>query len=66
MNNMTLVQLIELNRRAAGYPPSHVRLPETTPKAAKKVDESEMIALLHKWKTQMLTQVEKGGGASGN
>lgn len=62
MNNMSLVQLIEWNRRAAGYPPSHVRLPDTRRKTINKIDESEILALLQKWKTQM----EKGEMKSGD
>ena len=65
MNNITLVQLIELNRRAQGYPPSPVTLPETLPKRVNKIEESDMIELLHKLKAKMESK-ERGAVASGN
>lgn len=52
MNNITLVQLIELNRRAAGYPPSPVTLPEARPKTVKIIDATDVLNLISKWKTQ--------------
>ncbi|ALY08021.1 hypothetical protein EauS123_00022 [Exiguobacterium phage vB_EauS-123] len=53
MNSLTLVQLIELNRRAQGYAPSPVTLPEAKPKTVKTIDAADVLNLMNKWKTQM-------------